>query len=429
MSKPMEGRPDNASRGLRAPSSIASGPPLATNPLQPHSLHRTNAVRRVDSGTLRRRRQDLSNARSSSPDQEPRRDFSFVNISREYNNGVQSGPNNHDPGRPNNSQPKTRTRMLPLPDALAVYVKRGMPADKIGRYLELNFYGKDKFLGQTVTNAVNSNKTYERIAIDVLKTMDFRDDDGNLIYEQMNPAETPMCRPNKPLQQQVNHEDGSSKSSIPYSNMPPLNEGVLTCKHPNTTGPDLICPKKPFARSAALDHGVMQRLVSQVEASEEDQGLSSAATTLDHRAGRRFVVEAEASQAQGNDEDEGTSPDSDEDDEEDSESDESGGIDPFEEYLGSDSDDWSDLVNDYFESNPQVLEAEEVVITKHQGPPRCVFHRTRNSSERVNATAAPAVQSLRRDLHNVGSSRAPRRDTPFLLSGQPSQLPHRPFYG
>lgn len=319
--------------------------------------------------------------------------------------------------------------MLPLPDALTAYVKRGIPADKIGHYLELHFYGKDKFLGQRVTNAVNANKLYEQIAMDVLKTMDFRDDNGNLIHEQMKPAETPMCRPNKPLQQQVNLEGSSSKSSIPYSHISPLNEGVLTCKHPNTTGPDLICTKKPLARSAALDHRVVQRFVSEVEASEEGQGPSSAAAALDHRAGKRFVIEAEASQVQGNDEDEGTSPDSDEDDEEDFESDEPGGIDPFEEYLGSDSDDWSDLVNDYFESNPQALEAEEVVITKHQGPPQCVYHRTGNSNERVNATAAPAVQSLRRDLRNIGSSRAPRRDTPFLLSGQPFQFPHRLFYG
>lgn len=432
----MYSRISESSCGQRTPSPKSNEPPLETSPLQPPRLQRSNAIRRVDNRIIRRRREDLLEARSGSSNpvsQGPRKEFSFANMNSQIDNGMHLNPfpstsdSNGDSDwhkgkshtRADESRARKWTEMRRLPGILTFLVKQGMPADEVGHYLELLVYGKDKFLGEMVTNSVNANEPYQHIAIRVLKTMDLRDDNGSPVYEQIKPAGNPMRRPNRPRRYQVNREARPRTSSVPYADVLPLNEGVLTCEHPNTTGPELICPKKPSARAAALDHRTVRRFVKEAEASL-GHASSAEAVALDHRAGKRFLIEVDTFQGHG--QDDGVRANADCDDEEDSESDDTDELGLFEECYESDSDHWSELIDEYFKSLPEVSQAEEVVISKSQGPARLyanVDNGNKSNGDRANVMAASAVITQRRGSRDVGSRRAPRRPTPFHFDGQP----------
>lgn len=384
--------------GPLTPSSESWGSPVSESP-QPPRLQRANAIRRVDIGTGRQRQDELSRLQSPTrASRTPRKSISFADITSRYEQDMVANTNAHsnarshvNNGNTNGSsnsidssywrkfvddhaqqeEPKTWTfeEMRCFPDTLTVFVKQGMPADEVGRYLCLVVYGKDKFLGDMVTNSVNANITYEKIAIRVLKTFDLRDDDGNLVYLQLYPASDPLRKPNRPLRYQANREVRPREASIPYSQMPPLNQNVLTCENPNTTGPLLICPKVQVGRPAALQHRAIKEFFIECESSQSPEAPQAANERMNVEAGQ-FV---------NNDDDNDNSSDLvDEDDD-------VCMLDPYEEedYFDSSSEGYSEMIDDYFDQHPEIHQAQAVQYTKPTSPPR--FYSEVNAEKRRQA--------------------------------------------
>lgn len=400
------------------PSPESWNSPLNTSP-QPARLQRANAIRHVDIKTVRQRQDELAKARSPSRAPRTPRKFSFAGITTRYEQdmNINARPNVRPHVNPNHGNANANSNgssawhnfvddhvrqeghktwtfeeMRRFPDTLTSFVKQGMPADELGRYLCLLVYGKDKFLGEMVTNSVNANVTYEQIAIRVLMTFDLRDNDGNMVYLQLHPAENPLCKPSRPIRYQANREVRLREASIPYSQMPPLNQEVLTCEYPNTTGPLLVCPKVQVGRPAALQH----------------------------RTIKQFFIETESPQVpqvQTADEQMNMDEDPFENEDMEVEDDDVNMLDPYEDedYFESSSEGCSDMVDDYFNQHPEIHQAQEIQYTKPTSPPR--FYSEINAEKRRQAASrsgeVPSSDSSRGSLDVRGSRSNRQANRPF----------------
>lgn len=378
--------------GPLTPPSEDSGSPFNSSP-QPPRLRRTNAIRRVDMRTARQRREELLRLRS--PTRVPRvlrRSLSIADLTTRYQQDMNANVNTHphvdanvnvnvnanrntNNGNDSNywrnfvdyhAQEDEREiwtfdQMRRFLDTLASLVTHGIPADELGRYICLLVYGKDRFLGEIVTQSVNTNSTYEQIAIRLLKTFDLRDNNGDIIYLQLQPAEDPNRKPNRPLRYQENRK---------FQPRQPLGRDVLSYENMDTNGPLLIYPKSQVGRpTSAIQERILQDFFVESESNSQSPQAQIA------------PVPAQASNEQANKVDEGQV-DSDNYSDMVDEDDDVRMLDPNEEE-NEELFDSSERIDNYAAQNPQIHQAQVVQYTRPTSPPR--FYAEINAEKRRQA--------------------------------------------
>lgn len=251
----------------RTPSPKPGQPPMESSPLEPPLLRRPNAIKRVGEVLVNCRR-EREDDRAESPTPQGRiRPFSFTRTGRQEQintSHIYNANKSIDIDIPPMKDEWTWEDMRRLPGILTSFIKSGMPGDELGFYLDKVLYGRDKSVGGIVTNLVNENVKYDEIAVRTLKLLDLYDDDGQVLWEQIAPAELDR-RPNRPLHAKVNHGQVQTPPISPYAR----NEELLSYKDPNTTGPEIICPQP---RHAALEREAIQRFLAEDDStSNEDE--------------------------------------------------------------------------------------------------------------------------------------------------------------
>lgn len=242
----------------RTPSPKPGQPSMETSPLEPPRLRRSNAIKRIGEALVNCRREG---ARAESPTPTGRiRPFSSTRTDGQ--DRINAGADHvHNANRvigdidiPPMKDEWTWEDMRRLPGILISFVKSGMPADELGFYLDKMLYGRDRSVGGVVTTLVNGNVRYHEIAIRTLKLLDLYDDDGHLLSEQIAPAESgSRRRPNRPLHYKVTHRQ--IQMQTPPISLYDCNEELLSYNDPDTTGPEIICPRP---RHVALERECIQ---------------------------------------------------------------------------------------------------------------------------------------------------------------------------
>lgn len=253
----------------KAPSPEPGQPTLETSPLARTGLQRSNAVRRSGSDNANRRCENLSNASSGSqtPTRRSGRPFSFaprmddritVNVGSNHHNSIGNG--NSITEENSNNDEWARSPIHRLPSILSSHVKSHMRADDIGHYLDKLLYGRDKYLGNIITNFVNGNLPYVMIAEQVLKTLDLRDDQGLPFHMIMKPGNM-VRRPNKPQNLQVNPEQRLPEAppTSPPRFYKQQEANVVNYESPNSSVSDHISMRRP---NAALERDAIQRFLA-----------------------------------------------------------------------------------------------------------------------------------------------------------------------
>lgn len=235
-------------------------PPLETNSGARTGLQRSNAVRRSGSVNVKRRHENLSNSSSGfqTPTRKPGRPFSFAPSN--HHNDLGNANGNSIAEEYSNNDEWARSTIHHLPSILSSHVKSRMRADDIGHYLDKLLYGRDKYLGNIITNLVNDNLPYVAIAEQVLKTLDLHDDQGFPFHMILEPGNM-VRRPNKPQNLQVNREQ--QQPETPLTSLPRFYKqqeaNVVNYESLNSSVSDHISMRRP---NAALERDAIQRFLA-----------------------------------------------------------------------------------------------------------------------------------------------------------------------